>query len=241
MAFPAAAAMIAGGALAQGGLGFFGQQQANAANSDLMNTQMYYNAQQAQENRAFQERMSNSAYQRSVADMKAAGINPIMAAMNGGASTPSGAQASSGAAPRMENSLEYLGNSAKQLATAKLEYDQMKANIESTRASADKQVSEVVTNQDLQRKLQQETELVKKNTEIAETNAKVQKAYLPANLKKAKIDGVLAPADAVLDRVGTVFQGINSAKGVMTPIPAPALKKGQGIIDMKTGEVIKER
>lgn len=68
----------------------FQAQQAQTVNQ--------FNAEQAQANRDFQERMSNTSYQRTVSDMQAAGVNPALAISNGALPTPSGAMASGVAA-----------------------------------------------------------------------------------------------------------------------------------------------
>lgn len=100
----AGAAMGNPGLGAQLGAGVFSAQQsaqaqqaANAQNLDIAREQMTFSAGQAQKQMDFQERMSNTSFQRGVSDLKAAGLNPLLA-LPSGASSPSGASGSSAGA-----------------------------------------------------------------------------------------------------------------------------------------------
>jgi len=81
--------------LVGGALTYKGARDANKMNLKIAREQM-----------GFQERMSNTAYQRAMQDMSAAGINPILAYSQGGASSPGGASAT------MQNELSGAVSSA---------------------------------------------------------------------------------------------------------------------------------
>lgn len=84
----------------------------------MANQNNSWSAEQALKQMEFQREMSNTAHQREIADLKAAGLNPVLSAKLGGASTPSGSAATadtsivSSMVQLMDKMLDVQGTSA---------------------------------------------------------------------------------------------------------------------------------
>lgn len=186
-----------------GGLGALGGAMINSSSQKDANV---INQEMAREQMAFQERMSNSAFQRGTDDMRKAGINPVMAYSQGGASAPPGAQA------RVES--EMAGEGLKNAASSAMEIMAIKKGLEETDSRIElNKASEQAkhTEAELNKNSAKNTDIVNKKLKAELPAYQAEKAYEKA---RAEADIPWAKADSVGGRLLKALGGISDAVNV---------------------------
>lgn len=192
---PITGSIIAGGA---GVIGTYMQNQANSA--------------QAQRQMDFQRDMSNTAHQREVKDLRAAGLNPILSALGAGSSTPTGA---SGQMENMGDGVSQGINTGLALKQQKKEFEQKDAQIANTQADTGnkKKTSELLTTQTA-------TAMEDLKSKVAQNHILVK--TLPAMIKKANAEGNYAEVNQIMNLINS---GAGAAGQLISPIKIPTGRK----------------
>lgn len=192
------------------------QQKTNKSNMEIAQQQM-----------AFQERMSNSAHQREARDLEAAGLNRILGVSGSGASAPSGASANMVAPSignvvadgitsgvNMANMAKTLAETQNTLETNKVISEDLKnrqlTNARESRTldfSVDKAAAESSTAWSESRKRSSESD-------IAETEAKFQRHDLGTRLERSNINREYNRVDKTIDTISNAIDGVTSALNV---------------------------
>lgn len=227
---PVGAGIGAGlGAIGGGILDFFGQKSANDTNWDEFVSNQSWNTQEIANAQQYNTMMSNTAYQRATADMKAAGINPMLAVQNGGASSPSSPITNAGTGAPMQNEMAGLGKalssalpdalSAAQTITSikNADQDTLLKGLQGLKAAADTSYANAATGKANEELFQLQQ---RRNANEAEANRAAGQAVLDQSYQKIqKILDLVGQGSGI---VGNAVGGATSISGILSAIKKAA-------------------
>ena len=175
MVWPAviAGAAVIGSAL----LGQQGQKEANETNEDIAKENREFNAIEAAKSRDWQAQQRSTQYQTTVADLKAAGLNPMLAYQQGGAGTPTGATAQTSSMPQIENKMAAALTAGAQAANTMYTVSQTKkteAETEVAHATAKQVEAQTALTTTSATNIAQQTENLKETVSQIRQNVKYQ-------------------------------------------------------------------
>lgn len=161
--------LLGTGIAAAGAIGDYASaQQQNRSQETIAKDANAFSASQAQGQQDFQERMSNTAHQREVADLKSAGLNPLLS-LNNGASSPSGA-AAVGQQHSVVPEVSAFTNSARDSLRLYSDWMNASANRDSARATAEASRASA-------KKMGAETNIIHSNQPERQLNGKVYQLF----------------------------------------------------------------
>lgn len=193
-----------------------GQADANEESAHQAQLNRDFNSAEAAKSREWQQNMRQTQYQTAVSDLKAAGLNPMLAYQQGGSGTPTGATASNQSMPQIGNKM-----------TAALNASAQAAQIMNIKAQTEKTEADTAVSMATAKQVEAQTALTTSST----TNVQQQTTNLQVQIDQIK-ENIAYTREQRLTEVQK--QGLVAAQAGLTAVQQQVEERRIGYTEAQT-------